>query len=186
MKDVGRAKLDRRPNCRRTDPITSHPLTKRTMVDIFTRNRCLWPWTKPLSPVSSECDDPIACRKTRQHEGGGGGRIAADESFELQRVGTFEHHPARLRAPASCRTTISRSGRLIAVWLDFSHRPPARLLRRRKRAIARCIRRQNFFRRALQTPRIVAVKHFDQHPLGACDQHHHLFQRSLEQIGRCA
>ena len=83
MKDVGRAKLDRRPNCRRTDPIASHPLT-----------------------------NPIACRKTPQHEGGGGGRIAADESFELQRVGTFEHHPTRLRAPASRRTTISRSGRL--------------------------------------------------------------------------
>ena len=154
MKDVGRAKLDRRPNCRRTDPIASHPLT-----------------------------NPIACRKTPQHEGGGGGRIAADESFELQRVGTFEHHPTRLRAPASRRTTISRRAGFIAVWLDFSHRPPARLLRRRKRAITRCIRRQNFFRRALQTPRIVAVKHFDQHPLGACDQHYHLVQRSLEQIG---
>jgi hypothetical protein len=78
------------------------------MVDIFTRNRCLLPWTKPLSPVSSECDEPIARRKPPQQEGGGGGRIAADESFELQRVGTFEHHAARLRAPACHRTTISQ------------------------------------------------------------------------------
>jgi hypothetical protein len=154
MKDVGRAMLDRRPNCRRTDPIASHPLT-----------------------------NPIACRKTSQHEGGGGGRIAADESFELQRVGTFEHHPARLRAPASRRTTISRSGRLYRGLAGFQSSSTSAPASPEKEGDYALHTTTKFFRRALQTPRIVAVKHFDQHPLGACDQHYHLVQRSLEQIG---
>jgi hypothetical protein len=122
----------------------------------------------------------VASRNTKAEVAGGSPLTRASSCSASARSSITG--PDYVRQPVVERRSRGVAG-FIAVWLDFSHLPPARLLRRRKRAIRRCIRRQNFFRRALQTPRIVAAKHFDQHPLGACDQHHHLVQRSLEQIG---